>query len=344
MRAPSSRPGVPFQRTYNLCAKALLFGEYAALYGFPAAVVTFPQQQLAVRVTLESQASLAQGTPAIQIFSDWFPQGHINFTNLQQQPCAQERFFWALLKPWEPYLGNLSLRIDVLSAFPPHLGFGSSSALVAGVSLGLWEFLEPQRAGSLVLAQAPFWALVEASLQGIQGQASGYDVAAQLAALVFGKQGVCCWRFQKRSPIPLIEPWPIDPRVLEQYGCFVSTHVYSNTAQALSCHANSIKKEEFVRQQDMLCQQFFSDGSVDNVLQLMQHSQALCRDYGLFPPALDPLVAQLGGLAFKSMGAGMGDCLWVLAPAKTLVRQHAIPPQDIAFSFLHISNQEVSLL
>ena len=227
-------------------------------------------------------------------------------------------FFYQLLLPWNEYLTNLDVSIEILESFESSLGFGSSSAIIAGISLALQEYFS--------LSNVQLWEMVRKSIVNIQGRGSCYDVGVQIAAILSGEKNLSCWSFQnqKNTCVPLVQKLNIPANLVRQYGCFLKTHIYSDTKKIL---ARPIEHDIY-KLHGELALNFLHDFSLENLKNLMIQAQNLF----ICSENLENLVLKLQGLNFKSMGAGYGDCLWVLCSKNKLIERGFLE-EDIAFSF-----------
>ena len=326
-----------FTQTYKIPAKGMLFGEYGVLFHSPAVALTFYQEFFLIQLSLSKIFSdkIENNKTQIQIKSSFYEQGKLEFF-LNSNPTQEQQFFHSLFLPWASYLEGYCVSLSVLHSFSPRLGFGSSSALIAGVSLGLFEyfFLEKKDA----LQNQLFWDLIRKSIENIQGSGSGYDVGVQLASLLSKERGVSCFRFQNQlnSSVPIISKIFLPSIHLKSYGCFLKTSVYSETKNILLKNKNSKDKKYFSQLHSNLAENFLQNTCPENLKLLMKESKNIAYDQGLIPENLhfSNLVLKLNGLFFKTMGAGHGDCLWVFASKEELLAR-GFCEEDIAFEFVH---------
>ncbi len=320
-------------------AKGMLFGEYGVLQNYPAVAVTFYEKKILIRTHI----SPSKNTNFILIKSSFFERGYITFS-LEEKQDKDNKFFYNLFFPWKKFLAGFDLSIEILESFLPSLGFGSSSAIIAGISVSLYEYFYKSKS---YLDSQSFWELIRSSLFHIQGGGSGYDVGVQVASILIrnndtveDKNGFNCWSFenQSSSSVPLIKKLNIPIDILKNYGCFLKTNIYSNTQKALAKHFTSEEKNYFAQQQGILSQQFIHDPSLQNLQILMQQSRKLAKAQGLFPEEenFQNIVKKLHGIPYKSMGAGFGDCLWVLCSKAKLIEDLNFFKEDVAFAFEEI--------
>jgi len=301
-----------FVKEFLVPAKAMLFGEYAVLQNFPAVAVTLTKHHFIIRVSLSPK-----GNSTVNVKSAYFPSGEFHFSLKENN----NEFFANLLLPWKKYLSEFNISIEILKSFDKNLGFGSSSAIISAVSLSLYEYFFGIKN---CLQDEMFWKYVRQSIAQIQGKGSGYDVGVQLAAILHAEQSLCCWSFQNKTntSVPIIKKLNIPPEVLKQYGCFLKTHVYANTKKLLSTTINS----EFIKTSGEFAKSFLQNYSVQN-LQILMSSQ----NYNSVDE-LQKIITKLNGIMFKFMGAGHGDCLWVLCK-KNVLLERGFCEDDVAFEF-----------
>lgn len=312
----------------SMPAKAMLFGEFGALSGAPAVACTFFSHAFLVRCQLQAKCNLHSFTIRSSFYSN-------------NKSSSSDPFFQNLLFPWQNEIYNQHLLIDVEKSFPSHLGFGSSSALIASISLLLWRTFFPQ---DDPLSSALFWEKVYQSLKLTQGSASGYDVAVQLHASQHrNESGFALWQFRKSSPKPLVKQLLISNSEVKKYGCFVKTNLYSCTKKVVTSFLKDEQKSFWATQHAAIAQRFLENPCSENLHSLFALSKDLALKQGLFPlenaefkSLFSTLEAQ--HISFKSMGSGHGDCLWVLANRQTLIEKCGISVHDIPFAFEDIIN------
>jgi mevalonate kinase len=325
-------------------AKAILFGEYGVLYGGKAVAVTFFDHCFNISLKIKR----LEENSSIKIKSDFFPNQNIQFSihdNNENKSNDPNIFFFSnLIKPWNSYLENYELNIEIQKSFSPSLGFGSSSALIAGISAGLWQLIYQNKE---YLNQIEFWNNIKQSIQNIQGGGSGYDVAVQLAAIENDEtdKKTKFWIFQNKlnSIIPNI--YPYIPNInLNSLGCFISTNIYSNTTKALHKFQNDKEKLVFANSHSKICESFLELKTIDDLQLIMKNSLEIARSQKILPlhnKKFNDLISIFNSkqISYKSMGAGHGDCLWVLLNKNKIKTECQISESDIPFAFETIGTE-----
>jgi mevalonate kinase len=324
----------------SIPAKALLFGEYGVLYGGKAIAVTFFSNYFHISIKIQKIAN----DESISIKSDFFPNKLIQFSqnhlsnDFMYKNDANVFFFVNLLKPWKELLKPYKLEIHIEKSYSPSLGFGSSSALIAGISRGLWQLIYQNEE---YLNHPLFWKNIRDSIKNIQGKGSGYDVAVQLAASQSNQldKNLNLWIFQnkKGSEIPTIEKITHNKNISD-YGCFLSTNIYSDTTKAIKKFQNEKNKLIYAKQHSDLADWFLINHSLEHLKIGMERSLKIAKEQGIIPinnEKFNKLLSILNSqnVPYKTMGAGHGDCLWILTNKKKLTMECHIPEADIPFAF-----------
>lgn len=158
--------------SFRIPAKILLFGEYGLLTGGVGLVLTTDSHVFEVSFQLKSNTvpNRTQVVVDSAFFSSRTVTGILDEFKNSDEPVS---FFLKALVPWQQNLNGFDLYIFVKKSFPPHFGFGSSSALLASLHLFLSQSF-----------QIPFnsptgWQRLRESLLAVQGRGSGYDVVVQ---------------------------------------------------------------------------------------------------------------------------------------------------------------------
>lgn len=323
----------------HIPAKALLFGEYGVLYGGKAIAVTFFNYCFLISIKIYKLNSENNVT----IHSDFFPNKTLQFSqsDLNSEILKSETnifFFVNLLKPWKEVLKPYKIEIHIEKSYSPSLGFGSSSALIAGISRGLWQLIYQNEE---YINHSLFWKYIRNSIKNIQGDGSGYDVSVQLAASQNDKlnKKISLWAFQNQeeNDIPAIKNFYPNENI-SNYGCFLSTNIYSDTAKAIHTFHNETNKLNFAKKHSELADWFIINHSIKNLKIGMKKSLQIALEQKIIPTGnikFNNLLSTLHSqkIPYKSMGAGHGDCLWVLTNKKNLMEKCHIPEADIPFAF-----------
>ncbi|WP_186645740.1 hypothetical protein [Fluviispira vulneris] len=325
------------QISFYVPAKAMLFGEYGVLYSGRAIALTFYQHTFHIDIHLQP----TQSDGKVTVKSSFFTENPLEFKlteSLNSKDNRDLNFFKNLLFPWKQNLQNKDLQIEIKNSFNPDLGFGSSSALIAGISKGLWLLLFNEKD---FMNNEEFWKAVRESLNCIQGSGSCYDVAVQLAAsqenIPFDKTQL--WLFQNRqeSSIPIIENFTLSDSI-ENYGFFIKTRVYSDTSKIVKGFQSQENREKHASEHALLADKFIEDSSLLNTIYLMKMSLEIAQRQNLLPRNnlnLNILLDKLNDMQipYKTMGAGHGDCLWVLYDKNKFIKDFKINDSDIPFAF-----------
>jgi len=150
-------------------AKVMLFGEYAVLEGHPSLAMCLNR-----RIACEVRRGPADGSLLVEA-PGVFPSAiEVSTRQLSAEtsPSRELGLLWPVLRRHAPHEGGLQLRFS--ADFPPTWGLGSSSASTLAAVSAL-RHLSGQSQSPLDL-----FAEVRDAQRSLQGQASGYDVAAQL--------------------------------------------------------------------------------------------------------------------------------------------------------------------
>lgn len=317
-------------------AKALLFGEYGVLWGYPALVIGFYNPHFYV----EMEAFPSQpGLGCVTVESGFFPSGRFVFRdwNLPQGDC----FFSKIFLLWKTELLHWHTTFRVVQNFSPRLGFGSSGALIVAVAYLLQKKTSPKKP----LLESYLWPRVSAALLAVQGRGSGYDVAVQLrltlehlGQLPKNLNTGWLWKYQRPQSLENKDLQPLAaPSQIEGWGCFVQTGIYAPTA-ALLARDPAIDKNNAI-QHGEICVGFLKEQAPLHALpQFMERSLEVGTKQGITAAHIEKLrqlynTLKEHSIPFKTMGAGHGDCLWVLAPRNTLLQKCGLAPTDIVFSF-----------
>ncbi|MES2615339.1 MAG: hypothetical protein V4591_07990, partial [Bdellovibrionota bacterium] len=239
-----------FHKKLHVPAKAMLFGEYAVLQNFPAVAITFYHYSFQINVNIKKSFHMKE-----------------NKVFIKSSFSSYGTFFDQLLHPWLNLLVGYDVEIEILQSFPPSLGFGSSSAIIAGVSLALYEFFYDHKN---IVEEAEFWKYVRKSIVCVQGKGSGYDVGVQLASIFNSNKNVDCWSFENNQPVPVLKKLNVPYNLLKHYGCFLKTNIYSDTKKMLSTQKNN-----FAQQHGELSLHFLKNYSLQNIEELMYKSLSI---------------------------------------------------------------------
>ncbi len=324
-------------------AKAMLWGEYGVLGGGPAVAISLPQFEFVCDFEVSERQN---ENVALFVESEFLANGSVSVLqsdlfNITAQSDRDIRFFAGACAPWKSLFQNHSVRMKVVRSFAPSLGFGSSSALIAALHR---VFARMLWGTSKILDEKLFWQRVFDSLLRVQGGGSGYDVAVQSAALHFQDEEACqcvrAWQFSRCDDIPFLAEICIPD--VSNFGFFLATHVYSDTAKAIQ---KSVGEKRFWDAHAEIARAFLENPCKDVLAGLMSRSRCIAREQGILPSANDGtpfaelcFVLDNWQIPWKHMGSGLGDCVWVAASSHALAS--AIHPvtcrpllEEIVFQF-----------
>lgn len=382
------------KQVFSVPAKAMLFGEYGVLTGGPALAVTWSSFSVMLEARLLTKADVrAPNVPCGVRFSSALlgpdlvvdAQGRpvAGGSSGPQSPAAfVSRALATLIEIFGPPPSGLELNVQ--NAYPPRLGFGSSSALVVALYLA---FLEAHCPGSVrqptgtrgandevagsdsqVLKEWPqHWPRLLRVLHAAQGKGSGYDVAVQFWAALSGHliSGPKLWLFRPgprpsgqtgHNPNNPPTAWPaLAPMVKELHcplfwrgcGSFVESLVTAPTAHVLA-GLNEVDAEPHLNRHTECAEealQIFentrvwddwvhSGGALPHPLSgVVSRCLELAREQGI-ADHVEPLMQSTAWAhvlsewqgrfpVFKTMGAGRGDCVWVLSARPAQERKEA---------------------
>jgi mevalonate kinase len=331
--------------------KALLFGEYGVMNGGHAVAVCLPQFRMGVEFAFKP----ARSQPVHILESEFFPsaiqvkQSQIQ-TLLLESGESEERNLASYIAAFEPQISHVSVNAKVVESFSPALGFGTSSALLVAFSVAL-ERQFHKEPGTKKFISPKYWQRLYDGLLRLQGRGSGYDIALQawlvenmsqrleIVPLIF-KNGNNSLSKPAAGFSPVIEELRIADDEIKKMGCFVGTGVRSNTREVLRKMESRSTLTVFSQKQSELAKRFIERPTFQQAVELCAEASELIQEMELLPvsPSLQRFVEQCdrAGVSWKTMGAGHGDCLWVLANRSTvqgLVHRACADQIQVQFAF-----------
>lgn len=320
-----------FNIDLNIPAKALLFGEYGLLYGGEGVGCVLPSINFEVQINItDSHES------RVIVESRFFEAGKEEF---EFSTPAPDRYFYKALLPWKEHLKNKLLYIRVKKSFSPSLGFGSSASMITAISFALTQFVT----GKPPSLTSPYlWKYIRQSLENIQGISSGYDVGIQLAYLTSTNGSVAWntnnlfWIYQNTNTlVPSLKQLKLDENLISQLGCFIKTHIYSDTKKVLKKFSefSAEEKQNFANQHTKIAQAFLENPTFEQIKSCMDASRNVSSQQQIDINHSLSKNLESHHIPFKTMGSGCGDCLWVAYDSRKLLSYKLIQPEDIAFSF-----------
>lgn len=332
-------------------AKALLFGEYGLLQGGPAAVVLLPNFKFRIQFSIghdhfiERNCTLRSEFLSSDVILDDKSLRFADSTTL----TGEQRNLYCYLSQHQGALADSSLLAEIIESYSPAYGFGSSSAILTAFHL-FFESLSSSTAFEFAQLSRNFWRKVYASLRLLQGRGSGYDVASQVyGALLGALHEPLLLSFNNQGQVVENGASEFLPQVLrlntpheelKRFGCFIETGIQSDTRAVLkSAHVQNLDGS-FFDLQKFFARTFVKDPSYTTAAELCFAASQAALQYGLLPqtPALKRFTQMCtqARLPWKTMGAGHGDCLWVMATRDELIellRDPGVSGLNIRFAF-----------
>ena len=307
-------------------AKAMLFGEYGVLRGGGA--VTALLQTHTMKLDFQLSQPVAGAECGVLFESDYLnaplsiPASKLE-SFLNSESDSEPRNLACYVSGFEELLSRTHLSARVVESFSPQLGFGTSSALLVAFQTALERFAANSLNWQPDTSQHLYWDRLYRALHLLQKKGSGYDVATQSWALNQARASAAHVAFFKNNAAsgngfsPLISEVPLPTVELTQLGCFVQTGVRSDTRRVLQATSASQKLDEFCALQSRWAEDFVAHPTALNASRLCRESSVWARNLGLLAQSEDVLrfvnACDTQGIPWKTMGAGHGDCLWVIA-------------------------------
>ena len=292
--------------TVSAPGKLMLFGEHAVVYGHPC-IVTAVDQRMFVTAEITNTGNFELEAPDVKITSYKKAISEIGQGEMPKGAQFVEAAVKNILKKYKRNLTGLS--VTTRSEFSSQFGFGSSSASTVCMVKALTELL------SLKLTNKEIFDIAFKTVLDIQGKGSGFDVAAGVYGgtlyfvtpgkkieklniknlpLIVGYSGV------KADTVTLINKVSDTakdyPRVID--GIYDIVGIIVNEAKPY------VVKENF-----------------EELGRLMNLNQGLLESMGVSIDKLSQMIYAArdnGAYGAKLSGAGGGDCIIALAPAKNI--------------------------
>ena len=334
--------------------KALLFGEYGVMRGGAAVVVTLPAYRMGLNFSFVAPESK---TDAVHRFvSAFLPEAlhlaaHEFETIVAEDAETELRNFACYLSGFREFLTEHSVSAEVLSSFPPSLGFGSSSALLSCFHIALAKKIFG-KSGPDQLEIFGYWQRLYDALILLQGRGSGYDVAVQTwaalnsvpaqKALILSYKNKAYGLHQERLNFfePEVSPVFMDEMQRRLLGCFVETGVRSDTRAVLNKTMRGALPDVFFAAHQEFARQFLLEPTSETAARLCREASALAQAAELLPQTPEVIrfvnECERNRIPWKTMGAGHGDCLWVMAPRaviEAIVMKSSASGMNVRFAF-----------
>lgn len=297
--------------TSSAPGKLMIVGEHAVVHGKPC-IVTAVNQRLGATLELLDKPVLEVEAPEVDIHDYSRPLTEIG----QGEMPKGTRFIEVVVKLFlQAYPQQQGLRVTTQSQFQSTFGFGSSSATVAALVVGLAKIYE------VSLSEKELFDLGFKAILEIQGVGSGFDLAAAIygGALYFV------------TPGKTIEPVETSFQLVVGYtGVKADTSTLVRMVNDKLAH-NPEEINAIFEDIGKLVEEFrqaLSAGDFATMGRLMNTNQEYLEKLGVSSPLLDSLIQaarQAGALGAKLSGAGGGDCMIALVESdKTAAVKEAI--------------------
>jgi len=325
-----------FNININIPAKALLFGEYGLLNQGVGVCCVLPNINFEVEITITNS-----DISKVIIDSRFFEGGKEEFSFSNSN---NNSFFYNAILPWKEHLLDKFLHIKVKKSFSPSLGFGSSASMITAISYGLISYIT-QKIPSLT--DAYLWKNIRQSLQNTQKTASGYDVGIQIAYILSTQTSLLWntkdlfWTFQNtNTEVPILQKLSLEDDLIAKMGSFIKTHTYSNTTLVMKSFSSLPQEDRvmYAEKHTKIAQKFLNSPTLITLLECMHAAQKLSYEQGILIDNDLSRNLKAHEVAFKTMGSGYGDCLWVFEHPKKLLQSNIVSQDDIAFSFSELGH------
>ncbi len=276
------------------CAKLILFGEHAVVYGVPA---------IAAGLDVGARATARGGQGTLRLLAptgDAVASVDLNQPGDDRLATAWRRIHTTLGAPED-------VDVDVTLEVPPGAGLGSSAALAVATARALLAWSTGDAPDEARVAQA-----VEAAERTFHGNASGIDQAAALGGGLFV--------FERTSEGATRTPIAAPPvrAVVCQAAPGASTRAMVEGVAARRERAGLVAPlMEWVGQITREAAAALTAGDWATLGELMDLNHGALCALGVSTEALDAAVhvaRASGALGAKLTGAGGGGCVWALTP------------------------------
>lgn len=300
----------------RLPAKILLFGEYGLMYGGSGVVLTTSSYQFEIACTLNLNRKCSEDVVA-RVWSSFFESGScIVKAGEGKLVDSESGFFAKLLQPWYPEIADKYLEIHVTKSFLPRFGFGSSSALIAGINLSLWKTLHGE-------IDQKYWVRLRDSLHVVQnGKGSGYDVAVQTLASIQNKNILWSVHWPANAKVPDVNV--IENSNQELSGVIVDSGEYSDTSAALQ--NTQWNNAQYASQYAKIADDFLQNRAT--LKKAVRDSFLLASQQGIVTGVWSEFLSSLAneGIDGKTLGAGAGDAFWLLLDRNEIKKRNLKHP------------------
>ncbi|NRB11373.1 MAG: mevalonate kinase [Rickettsiaceae bacterium] len=271
--------------SYSAPASLMLFGEHAALYGYPAIAI-------AVSPRLETRLHY-RADQSIKVISNI---GEYSTTTDDIKPSKDFSYIVEILKQYNKSF-NHGFELEIISEIPPDMGLGSSAATTLTVLSCICDMLNETYNHIDLLQKAV------KIIRSVQGRGSGTDLATSLygGIIYYQPSSLYVEKLPCDIDISVIFTGYKTPtaEVIERIHnlsnidnstiWYKMGHSTELAKQALITSDNNQLQREIITQQQLLKKIGVSDDVIDEIVDII---------------SIDPNI-----LAAKISGAGLGDCV-----------------------------------
>lgn len=275
--------------------KLMLLGEHAVVYGYPC-IVTAVDQRIRVTVEPNGEGEIHICSPNVGLDEYHKPLDRLGEGDVPKQMSFVECL---IKRVYEKYKLTEGIRVTTESDFSTKFGFGSSSAVLAALILGLSEYFQ------LKLDKKEMFDLAYGAVIDVQGVGSGFDVAVAIygGTIYYVTPGKVIEQLQV-GDLPMVVGY---------------TGIKADTPTIVRQVAELKRKEKWVEAvfgdiNDLVkrAKNKIKNNKFEQVGEMMNSNQELLEALKVSSRELDRMIKaarKAGAWGAKLSGAGGGDCM-----------------------------------
>jgi mevalonate kinase len=282
----------------SACAKTILFGEHAVVYGEPA--IALPVSPLRIKATIEPGIGLEPGTVLVKIPGLGLDTELKSLSKEHPVPIAIQATLDSLGISQQP-----SFRLRLGNNFPLGAGLGGSAAIAIAIARSLSAFLGHP------LGQSEVNAVAYLAEQSAHGKPSGIDnTVVSMEEPIY---------FQRGHKPEILKPGNLFSFLIADTGLSKLTQdVVGDIAQKRAENGEIRKIMSSIGGISKEGRQAFLKGNLSKIGALIDENQSLLMILGVSSPQLETLIAAArtaGAMGAKLTGGGRGGCILALIDA-----------------------------